>query len=110
LLNAEPAPSLRNVDVDRGLFFAIEDGSFLAKASFHAPNSLRLSRCKLANKRTKRCFAPPQPSVRTDSCAERECRGFDCVSPAFFRVIEMAGFRSAPFSDPTVEMAHCFGI
>jgi len=31
--------------------------------------------------------------------------GFDRVSPACFPVIEMAGLRSAPSSDPAVEMA-----
>jgi hypothetical protein len=30
---------------------------------------------------------------------------FDCVSPACFPVIEMAGFRSAPSSEPGIEMA-----
>jgi hypothetical protein len=31
--------------------------------------------------------------------------GFDCVSPPCFPVIEMAGFRSAPSSEPAIEMA-----
>jgi hypothetical protein len=50
-------------------------------------------------------------SVKCRHCsrAQLQCRqskwlNFHCVSPACFPVIEMAGFRSAPSSDPVVEI------
>jgi hypothetical protein len=52
----------------------------------------------------------PQPSVRhrlrrPAPTPAIEMAGFGCVSSACFRVIEMAGFRSAPCSEPAIEMA-----